>query len=91
MFLCNTEKKNWSESISEKHVPVLDVERLPNVELMTDQKMCPVFNKQQEEASVEPCMKKSRFICVGPKKTDSDSFHSTSTGYRYDNLLFIYI
>ena len=76
----NTEKKYWSESISD--VPVLDVERLQNVELMTDQKMCPIFNKQQEEASVEPCMKKSRFICVGPKKTNSDSFHSTSTGYR---------
>ena len=65
------------------------MKRFPNVELMTDQKMCPVFNKQQEEASVEPCITKKRFICVGPEKTESDSNQTTSTGYRKDYLLTI--
>ena len=37
------------------------------VDLVTDNNVCPVFQKEQEQAFVEPCYAKKRFICVGPK------------------------
>ena len=44
------------------------MKNVPIVDLLMDQEMCAVLNAKAEQASVEPCLTKKRFICVGLKK-----------------------
>ena len=48
------------------------MKNVPIVDLLMDKKMCAVLNTIPEQASVEPCLTKKRFICVGLKKCDEE-------------------
>ena len=49
---------------------IIDMKNVPIVDLLMDKKMCAVLNTIPEQASVEPCLTKKRFICVGLKKCE---------------------
>ena len=48
------------------------MKNVPIVDLLMDMKVCAVLNTQPEQASVEPCLTKKRFICVGLKKCEEE-------------------
>ena len=47
---------------------IIDIKNVPIVDLLMDQEMCVVLNKQPEQAYVEPCITKRRFICSSGKR-----------------------
>ena len=51
---------------------IIDMKNVPIVDLLMDKKMCAVLNTIPERASVEPCLTKKRFICVGLKKCEEE-------------------
>ena len=67
---------------------IIDIKSVPIVDLLMDQEMCAVLNAQPEQASVEPCITKRRFICIGKmicekedtKKPNLNKDHFQCTG-----------
>ena len=58
---------------------ISDVKSVPLVEVRSDQKMCSVYNKQDDEASVEPCSVKKAFICVSLVMPKEESMMESNT------------
>ena len=63
---------------------IIDMKNVPIVDLLMDKKMCAVLNTIPEQASVEPCLTKKRFICVGLKKCEEEkNINSNLTKNRF--------